>query len=735
MNPKAQRRGARFLKPIQTSAASVAVLLAALGCGEEGKERTAAAPRPARASAEAPRALAESSSPNLLLITMDTTRADALGTYGQILKTSPNIDRLAETGVLFEQVVASSPETLPSHSTIFTGKQPYAHGVRANAGYLLSDENHTLAETLTSYGYRTGAEIAALVLRKETQITQGFEHYRGADSPDVELKEVAFLAGAKREVTKQIRVGSDITRKGINFLRRNRGRKFFLWLHYFDPHQPYSAPGAFNSRIPESPYHAEVALADFQIGLVIEEIKRLGLRGTTLVVLTADHGEGLGDHGEGTHSYFVYDTTMRVPLILWGLEGLPEGLRVASLVRTVDVAPTALDLLGLPPLKGIQGVSLRPLLTGKMADLSLIGYGEATRFFATLNMPPLRFVREGWWKYIHKVNPELYDVIADPGELTNLASQQPAVVERLRSRLEELMRTAPPKPDDAEAAVDSQTAAQLAALGYIGEGTSAALRDEVASLELSGEDPVSKVEDTELMAVAQGFLSRGEYEEALERILPLRDRNPDSAYVLGLYSEALVGLERNQEAIPVLRRILDLDPSNVEKGSVLVEVLEDEGKPGKAVELLNRLLERDPCHKRLRLDLGRVLRSQVRYADLMATLADGAERCPDLLSNLNDYAWALATLPRDDLRDGAKAVRVARVVVSKSKSPDPAHLDTLAAALAEAGDFDEAVRVQSEALALLQSLGPPEDVLDGFRQRLEAFRAGRAVRDPEPTPP
>ena len=330
-------------------ATALALLLSIAACSvdTDGEAPSKQAPSAAATAAEKPAAVptTENGPTNLLLVTLDTTRGDALGAYGQRLDASPNIDRLAAGGVLFEQAVSSSPQTLPSHSTLFTGKYPYVHGVRANSGYVLSEQNITIAEVLRDAGYRTGAEVAALVMQEATQITQGFDHYRGADTPGVKRKRIRYSKGEIREKELAVRVASDISRRGIEFIRGNRERKFFLWLHYFDPHEPYSAPAAFNAKIPSSPYHAELASADSQIGPVIDELERLGLRERTLVVLTSDHGEGLGDHGEWTHSYFVYQSTMHVPLIFWGPSSLLPGTRIHSPVRTVDIAPTILELL------------------------------------------------------------------------------------------------------------------------------------------------------------------------------------------------------------------------------------------------------------------------------------------------------------------------------------------------------------------------------------------------------
>jgi tetratricopeptide (TPR) repeat protein len=484
-----------------------------------------------------------------------------------------------------------------------------------------------------------------------------------------------------------------------------------------------------------------VASLDFQIGLLMSELEQLGLRDTTLVVLTADHGEGLGEHGEPSHSFFVYDATMRVPLLLWGLDGLPIGKRISSSVRTLDILPTVLDLLGLDSPTDIQGVSLTPLVSGAKSDLALRGYGEATRFAATFGLPVLRSLRDGRWKYIHKVNPELYDVVADPHEQTNLALQHPETLARLHAELQQRMESAPPPPSDAQATVDFEAAAQLMALGYVAKGPELAVADDVASLELSGADPMTKVGDIGRIAEANGLLRRKEFEEALESLAPLRDANPDSPYVLGLFAAALRGQGRDTEAVAVLRRIRMLAPSDAEAAFQLARLL---GGPSdssdslgtstataEAVEILDELLDKTPCDERFQLEQSRRLHQLARYADRVERLAQATESCPDMLSNLNNYAWALATLPDAELRDGAKAVQIMRDVIARAGEPDAAYQDTLAAALAEAGAFEEAIRTGAAALQRVEADGGPGPVVDELTRHLDAYRSGIAIRDPE----
>jgi len=681
-------RRVAFLLPIM-------LLLCLAGCSEQADQA------PAATRSRKPPATARA--PNLLLITLDTTRADALGSYGHPGPTptptpTPNIDRLAASGLLFEQVTSASPETLPSHASLFTGQWPPTHGVRSNSGYVLSEQNVTLAEILRDHGYRTSAEVSAEVMRKATLITQGFDQQRDNESPNVVLKQIRFTAGETRTKTEPQRVGADISDKGIDFMRRQRKRPFFLWLHYFDAHHPYSAPAAFNAKFPDSPYHAELASADHQVGRVLDELARLGLREDTLVVLLADHGEGLMEHGEPSHSYLVYDTTMRVPLILAHPGTLPANRRIPSLVRTVDVLPTVLELLELPRPSGIAGVSLAPLIEGDTSDLELAAYGEATRFIATFEAAPLRFLRRGRWKYIHKVNPELYDVLADPAEVDNRIATEPEVAARLRAELQTLLETSAAAPDDAEAGISADTRRQLAALGYVGSSAGGVMRDELASLALHGPDPALLMPDTEALSIAGGLLERDEFEQALELAGGIDGRHPDRPFVLSLMAKSQLGLDRRDEARATLQRLVELRPCDEES------------------------------HEALRqLDF-----EDARYAAMLGLLERTVERCPEQLAARNNFAWALATLPDAALRDGERAISEIREAIARQPAPDPAYLDTLAAALAEAGRFAEATQTQREVLQLLRDSGAPAALRDALAQHLASYEAKRPLRDPTP---
>jgi len=662
---------------------------------------------------------------NVVVITLDTCRADALGVYGQPLPTSPRIDALAADGLLFEHAVSSAPSTFPSHSSLFTGKEPYAHGARSNLGYELAEGNVTLAEVLNSRGYVTGAQIAAPVLARGRKLEQGFDSYVDPGKTETVLEK---LDAAEKGRFRLTRDAEEITEQGLAFLRANSQRPFLLWLHYFDIHRPYDPPPEFLQRIPGSPYHAEVARVDDAVGRIADEIERLGIRKHTLVVVTADHGEGLGEHGEESHSFFVYDSTVRVPLVLWGADVVPRGARADTVVRLVDVAPTVLDLVGAPTPPGIQGVSLRPLLGEPERDLSLLGYGESIEPATTFGASPLRFVRYGRWKYIHKLIPELYDVETDPSELNDLAASQPEVVAEMRARLRSLLAAAPKAPTGAQVDMDPATLQQLHALGYVGGPSMAEPEDELAEFEPHGPDPTTRIDDVWQMSTAMGMILNGRFTEAETILRPIAERNPNSISPIHYLITAIQKQNRIDDTIPLYRRLIELEPESAAPKSDLAKILRSKGENQEAEDLFRQALLIDECTIPARLHLSDLLHSEGRYADQVAVLEAGTE-CFDSQITRNALAYALATAPVDDVRDGHRALEIANRVVEETKRRHPDYLDTQACAYAELGQFEPAIAAVDQALALLEGHDIPE-AMEAYRDHRASFLAGEPVRDP-----
>ncbi|MFQ5791363.1 MAG: sulfatase, partial [Acidobacteriota bacterium] len=358
---------------------------------------------------------------NVLLITIDTLRADRVGCYGYAAPTTPHIDSMAEEGVVFEKAIAQAPVTLPSHASLLTGTYPPTHGVRDNVTYQLSEASLTLAEVLEKQGYETAAFIGAFPLHRRFGLGQGFSHYDDRVGSQREAA-AGFFAERRAEA---------VVDAALEGLGRVKSRPFFYWVHLFDPHVPYDPPSPVRERFRDS-YDGEVAYVDSQVGRLLQGLERARLSDETLIVLTSDHGESLGDHGERTHGFFIYDTTMHVPLILRH-PSLGRPRRVDGQVRSVDIMPTVLDLLQVPVPREVQGESLRPALAGEPFDRP--AYTESYVPLVNFHWSPLRGLRYQGWKYIEAPRPELYDLSRDPDEEDNRFEAEPERAASLRRKL------------------------------------------------------------------------------------------------------------------------------------------------------------------------------------------------------------------------------------------------------------------------------------------------------------
>jgi choline-sulfatase len=387
---------------------------------------------------------------NVVIVTLDTTRADRLSAYGYMDVSLPHLDRLAAEGIVFDQATSVAPLTLPAHASLFTGLLPPSHGVRENASPPLGDEYMTLAEVLQASGVRTGAFVGAAVLDADRGLAQGFEHYSG----------VAATGAPERRQ----RRADEVIGEAVRWLEEVRGERFFLWAHLYDPHRPYDPPAPFQSM--HDPYLGEIAFADSQIGRLLEALERERLLDHTIVIVAGDHGESLGDHGERDHGIFLYDSVLRVPFLVRVPNLTPR--RVGEVVRLTDVMPTVLELLGIPAPES-DGVSLAGLMRGTEQDLDLEAYAESL-YPRHFGWSPLYAVRQGRYKFIEAPRPELYDLQRDPFETRNLYGEHPWAVAALRRRVSAIRQEREVRDSGASG---SMTVAQdlrqrLEALGYVG---------------------------------------------------------------------------------------------------------------------------------------------------------------------------------------------------------------------------------------------------------------------------
>ncbi len=480
---------------------------------------------------------------NVVVVTLDTTRADRLGCYGFTSIETPHLDALARDGIVFENATSTAPLTFPSHSSIFTGLIPPHHGARDNGGFFLDDARTTLAERLKAAGYATGAFIGAWVLESRWGLAQGFDEY--SDRFELSKYKVISLGTVQKP-------GDEVMDGALKWLDTVRDRRFFAWVHLYDPHAPYEPPEPFASRYRGQPYLGELAYTDKVVGRLTSWLETQGLMDRTVVVVVGDHGESLGDHGEASHAYFIYGATTHVPLIVrtpWGLTG-----RSAAQVSTVDVLPTVLDLVGLPPQEGIDGRSLARALFDPAAPLGHASYSETYFPRYHFGWQHLRSLRDDRYTYVDAPRPELYDRSQDPGETRNVFKANSQRAEALRLRLEEMSRTTDAQAPERKQ-LDPETLQRLAALGYVGNVIDV---DPHAVLP----DPKDKLPLFEAMNAAKSLAQDEDFERAVARMKTVIAQDPNIMDAHLTVGNWLARLKRGDEAIDAYKHALALKPDD-----------------------------------------------------------------------------------------------------------------------------------------------------------------------------
>jgi len=455
---------------------------------------------------------------NVVFITLDTVRADHLHCYGNEKIKTPNIDSLAANGVLFDKAVTQAPLTLPSHASMFTGTNPNVHHVRDTGGFILQPSSTTLATVLQKQGWNTAAFVSAFVFKKKIGFNQGFSVY-----------DDQMPSGTNGESS--IRNAKDTVDHALTWLNAQSRQPFFVWLHFYDAHQPYVPPPAeFQRQYPGNIYDAEIAFMDQQVGRFLDAVKQKSPAQKTLIVLLADHGESLGDHGEYQHGIFLYDSTIRIAWLMTG-PGIPAGVRISQQARTIDVLPTILDLLGGKASAAVQGTSMVPAFHGKQVP-TRYSYEETMYPVFTMNWAGLRGIHTADWMYVRAPKPELYDLKSDPGELNNVIGAHPKEYRELEEQLKLLSQVGGDGKDKIlPNQMDQQTMERLRSLGYAG-GTST---KEVV-LDDSGPDPKDYVDVLKLLHIAKdsppGALSSARRIDLYKQALEKDPKNPAIYYDL-----------------------------------------------------------------------------------------------------------------------------------------------------------------------------------------------------------
>ncbi|HEX9637314.1 MAG TPA: sulfatase-like hydrolase/transferase [Acidobacteriota bacterium] len=589
--------------------------------------------------------------PNLVLVTIDTLRADRLGAYGYARATTPVLDRLAHEGVRFAQAEAAVPLTRPSHATLLTGRWPFDLGIRDNLSAPLAGDVPTLAGTLQARGYRTGAFIASFVLSRQSGLDRGFHHY----DDRLEVAGRQFLSDIERP-------GADVVAAAEAWLGARPAEPFFLWLHLYEPHFPYEPPEPYRSRHAGRPYDGEVAAADALLGRLIETLERRGAAPRTLLAVTSDHGESLGQHGESAHGFFVYEATLRVPLILRQPGALPAARVVAAPIGGADLMPTLLELIGVAPLEPqrLRGISFAGATLGRGPAPQASIYSESLMPLLHFGWSELRALRRGPHKLILAPRPELYELRADPQEQTNLHAQRPEPARALRRELEALIAGDQPRRIEA-APVDPETLAKLAALGYTGGLPSGAIPSGPLT------DPKDKITEfrrtSELIRSGILALGAGEHaaaERALRALLEAGNPSFEVHYYLGKallaqekfpasgeQLEAAIAilphmiapyLERAEAAArggdlelgaATLERALRQDPNAWPAWARLARLRQRLGDPAAAETAWNRARELRPQDPELLSDLAAFYRDRGRPQEAIQSLEQALAAKPD----------------------------------------------------------------------------------------------------------
>jgi arylsulfatase A-like enzyme/Flp pilus assembly protein TadD len=518
---------------------------------------------------------------NVVLITLDTVRADHLHSYGCGKIKTPNIDGLAARGILFEKAVAQVPLTQPSHASMFTGTNPNVHNVRDTGGFALQPFSVTLATILQKHGWDTAGFISASVLTKLFGFNQGFATY----------DDQMLQAGSGRPVA--TRAANITVDHALGWLNTQSSKPFLVWLHFYDAHQPYDPPPQFRKEYPGDPYDAEIAFEDQQLGRFLEVFKKKSPSSKTLIILLSDHGEGLGQHGEYDHGAFLYDSTVRIAWIMAG-PGVPAGVRVQQQAREIDLLPTILDLLGGKTSSAVQGTSLVPAFSGKTVP-STYSYEETLYPKINMGWSELRGIHTAHWMYIRAPRPELYDLNQDPGELNNVIDAHPKEYRELEAQLKKLSRLGSSSKETVEfKQMDQQTMNQLKSLGYVSgfsapsfelDGKGADPKDHVATLKTldtitgSGSDKISPTRKFELLqqalkedptnptlyeSLVDQYEAVGQYQQAMQVCLDALHHTAFDGMILSSLANLYLREGNLKEAVSYYQQAAQHNPLDVE---------------------------------------------------------------------------------------------------------------------------------------------------------------------------
>ena len=620
---------------------------------------------------------------NMLLITLDTTRADRLGCYGNDDIRTPNIDGLAREGVLFEQAYSVQPVTLPSHTSMLTGQYPFTHGVRDNSVYKVKADTVTLAERLKHRGYLTVAFVSAYILDHRYGLDQGFDYYNDR-----------FIAPKQRGRLPVDRRASEVSLLATDWLELKKddvaGQPFFMWLHYYDPHADYDPPEPYRSAYP-NPYDGEIAYTDDWLGFLFDNLRRRDLWDNTLVVLMADHGDSLGDHGEQTHGIFIYSATTHVPLLMRYPARVPKGRRISDRVSGVDLVPTILELLGMPSGDEMDGVSLVELITQQTPLKKRPVYSEVF-IPRSFGWSELRGIREGPLFYIEAPIPELYEAEAEWTIQPNLCERDPGSAAILKEALASLTSTELDPRESGRIELDDTAAARLQALGYfISAGAEA--QGEIEPVTLP--DPKTRVAIFNRYQQATSLLGRGGHKRAIPVLREVVSADPGNPRFEMDLASALLQNGDYPESERLLLRLIQDHPEDARYRFLLGKAYLATDQKDKALSAFEKVLELEPEHFQAQFRLSMLHIHQQQWSEAKSALEGLRERQPRNVAVLNNLAYVLIK--------GEGRVSEGITMISEALSWEPQNISllvSLGSAHLSAGDPQRARKLLERAVKI-----------------------------------